>query len=65
LISSLEQDRANELAVDITTGVKAAHPRGALDQPDDIAKAAVFLASDDASWITGHPLVVDGGHIAK
>jgi 3-oxoacyl-[acyl-carrier protein] reductase len=30
-------------------------------QPEDIAKAAVFLASDDAAWITGATLVIDGG----
>ena len=29
--------------------------------PHDIAEAVLFLASDDASWINGHPLVVDGG----
>jgi len=32
-----------------------------LGEPDDIANAAVFLASDAASWICGHTLVVDGG----
>lgn len=29
---------------------------------EDIANAALFLASDEASWITGHIMVVDGGH---
>lgn len=32
-----------------------------LGEPEDIANAAVFLASDAASWICGHTLVVDGG----
>ncbi len=32
-------------------------------QPQDIAQAAVFLASDSASWITGQDLVVDGGFV--
>ena len=36
-------------------------PLGRLGEPEDIAGAAVFLASDRASWITGHALVIDGG----
>ncbi len=36
-------------------------PLGRLGEPSDIASAVVFLASDAASWITGHTLVVDGG----
>jgi NAD(P)-dependent dehydrogenase (short-subunit alcohol dehydrogenase family) len=34
---------------------------GRLGQPDEIAKAAVFLGSDDSSFITGIELFVDGG----
>jgi NAD(P)-dependent dehydrogenase (short-subunit alcohol dehydrogenase family) len=36
-------------------------PLGRLGEPVDIANAALFLASDLASWITGHTLIVDGG----
>jgi NAD(P)-dependent dehydrogenase (short-subunit alcohol dehydrogenase family) len=36
-------------------------PLGRLGEAEDIAKAALFLCSDAASWITGHTLVVDGG----
>lgn len=36
-------------------------PLGRTGQPDDIAKVAVFIASDDAAWITGEKLAVSGG----
>ena len=40
----------------------AAHlPLKRLGEPEDIANAALFLASEAASWITGHTLVIDGG----
>jgi NAD(P)-dependent dehydrogenase (short-subunit alcohol dehydrogenase family) len=37
------------------------YPLGRIGEPEDIARAALFLASDDASWITGTTLTVDGG----
>jgi len=40
------------------------HPLGRLGEPVDIANAILFLVSDEASWITGHLLVVDGGFSA-
>jgi NAD(P)-dependent dehydrogenase (short-subunit alcohol dehydrogenase family) len=43
--------------------ISAHIPLRRLGEPDDIAQAALFLASDAASWITGHTLVVDGGSI--
>lgn len=39
-------------------------PLGRLGQPEDIAKAILFLASEDAAWITGVQLFVDGGREA-
>ncbi len=42
----------------------AMHPVGRLGQPDDIAGAAVLLASDESSWITGAAFPVDGGYTA-
>ncbi len=37
-------------------------PLGRIGQPDDIAPAAVFLASSDAGWITGETLMISGGY---
>jgi NAD(P)-dependent dehydrogenase (short-subunit alcohol dehydrogenase family) len=42
----------------------AAHPIGRLGRPEDIAGAAVYLASDESSWVTGAVLPVDGGYLA-
>ena len=40
------------------------YPLGRVGTPGDIAKASLFLASDDAAWITGENLIVDGGLMA-
>jgi NAD(P)-dependent dehydrogenase (short-subunit alcohol dehydrogenase family) len=44
-----------------TRSLLAKHPLGRLAVPEDVAAAALFLASDDASYITGVALPVDGG----
>ncbi|MDI5929526.1 SDR family oxidoreductase [Rhizobium leguminosarum] len=44
--------------------VKAAHPMKRWAEPDEVADALVFLASDEAAFVTGHILMVDGGYVA-
>ena len=41
------------------------HPLGRIGEPEEIGKAVLYLASDDASWITGSILTVDGGESIK
>jgi NAD(P)-dependent dehydrogenase (short-subunit alcohol dehydrogenase family) len=49
---------------DIKERLGSMHAMG-LGKPEYIAKAAVFLASDDAQWVTGVGLPVDGGYNSK
>ena len=44
--------------------VKAAHPMKRWAEPDEVATALIFLASDNAAFITGHIMMVDGGYVA-
>lgn len=50
---------------DMRKGLVSAHPIGRLGQPEEIAKAVSFLASDDASFMVGANLLVDGGYTAQ
>jgi NAD(P)-dependent dehydrogenase (short-subunit alcohol dehydrogenase family) len=45
-------------------GLVARQPMGRLGEPVEIAKAALYLASDDAAFVTGEALVIDGGMVA-
>ena len=47
------------------TADRGANVLGETGDPKEVAKAAVFLASNDADWITGVNLPVDGGYTAK
>ncbi len=59
LTTSLTED------ADTLQRLVALHPMGRLGEAHEIAKAALFLASDDASFITGANLAVDGGYTAQ
>jgi NAD(P)-dependent dehydrogenase (short-subunit alcohol dehydrogenase family) len=45
--------------------LEARHPMGRLGQSEEIAYAALYLASDESSFVTGAPLIVDGGYTAQ
>ena len=53
-----EDEQVSSLLVSMT-------PWGEWGNVADVAKGAVFLASDDAAWVTGVPLPIDGGFIAR
>jgi phosphoenolpyruvate synthase/pyruvate phosphate dikinase len=48
-----------------TAGMIAMEPIGRMGTPEEVAEAVVWLCSDGASFMTGHPLVVDGGFVAR
>ena len=54
----LEGQEDSEAAREAVTGM---HPLGRLGEPRDIADGFVYLASEDARWVTGSSLTVDGG----
>ncbi len=47
---------------DFRKQVETQTPLGRIGQPEDTAKVAVFLASDDSGWVTGETLLVSGGN---
>ena len=53
-----------EDAAEARQAVSVLHPLGHLGEPDDIAWGCVYLASDEAKFVTGSELVIDGGYTA-
>jgi 3-oxoacyl-[acyl-carrier protein] reductase len=58
-------DLTNEILKTVAADAIKATPLGRLGTVEDVAKAVAFLASDDASFITGHILSVDGGMVMQ
>jgi NAD(P)-dependent dehydrogenase (short-subunit alcohol dehydrogenase family) len=54
-----------ELPEEYKAPMKEAHPIGRLGDPSEVANAILFLASDEASFVTGTILPVDGGYLAQ
>jgi NAD(P)-dependent dehydrogenase (short-subunit alcohol dehydrogenase family) len=62
---AIETPGASGGTEEMTKQTIAMIPAGRMGQPEDIANAVVFLASDRADYITGQTLVVDGGYILR
>ncbi|MEY4576906.1 MAG: hypothetical protein RL701_1609 [Pseudomonadota bacterium] len=65
IINTDMMDRAIERDPRRKTYIEQAHPIGRIGEAEDIASAVVFLSSDDASFMIGHSLTVDGGFTAR
>jgi 3-oxoacyl-[acyl-carrier protein] reductase len=62
MVESEGAHAAGFIGGDFQKNVEASTPLGRIGQPEDVAKVAVFLASDDAGWLTGERISASGGN---
>ncbi len=60
MVESLKEPRQK-----IMDFIESIHPIGRIGTPEDIAWAAVYLASDESTWVTGASFAIDGGYTAQ
>lgn len=63
MVEGYVHDQGDDAAARANLG--ALHPLGHVGEPDDIAWGCVYLASDEAKFVTGAELVIDGGYTAR
>jgi NAD(P)-dependent dehydrogenase (short-subunit alcohol dehydrogenase family) len=62
---AVAQLREDPSGAEYLADIERMHPMGRLGEPAEVARAIAFLASDEASFITGAVLPVDGGFLAQ
>jgi 3-oxoacyl-[acyl-carrier protein] reductase len=62
MVESEGTHTAGFIGSDFQKDVEAKAPLGRIGQPEDVAKVAVFLASDESAWLTGERISASGGH---
>ena len=62
MVESEGTHAAGFIGGDFQKSIEAQAPLGRIGQPEDVAKVAIFLASDDAGWLTGERISASGGH---
>ena len=58
-------DRVAKEIPGLRESLMSMNPSGRVGRPDEVARAALWLASDQSTFVTGHPLVIDGGFLAQ
>jgi len=69
VIADIDEEGARKVADSLPDAMaeemESFNPMPGMPEPDDVATAVLFLASDDARFITGHVIPIDGGYTAE